>query len=273
MPELFEGECGGFVGRECGVGAEFAIVDDDVGAGTDSDDGDHGVEHGADHAELSAGEYESGAGAEYGADDDEEWCGDPAGAAEDDEEHESEDSEGGDVEVISIAFDEVEHFLDLDGFTGDEGVESGVLCGDSDLLDGVSAGDAGVGGGEELEDDGGGVFVGSDKESLEDIQHRGAAVFVAERGVEEFVEVASAFAIDTGEAGEFCGEGGDILSGGGCEFVVAGFGVFLEELGFVPCDDDEFVAAEVRSSLLELDDIRVLAWEEGFDGLIELEFL
>lgn len=273
VPELLESEFGGLIGSEAVGCAKFSVVHDNMGARADGDDGDHGVEHGADHAELGTDENEECSGADDAADDDEEWSGDPSWAAEDGEEHESEDGEGGGVEGISVTFDEVEHFLNLHGFPGDEGVESGVLGDGADLANGLSAGDTGVSWGAELEDDGCGVLIGSDEESLKDIEHSGAAIFISERRVEEAMEVASAITVDTWEFGEFCGEGGDVLGGSGGEFVVACGGIFLEELWFVPCDDDEFVAAEVGSGLLELEDIGMLSGEEGFDGLIELEFL
>jgi hypothetical protein len=53
------------------------------------------------------------------------------------------------------------------------------------------------------------------------LQHRGAAVAIAEGGVEEFVEVAGAWAVDAGESGEALGELADVGSCGGVEFRVA----------------------------------------------------
>ena len=76
-------------------------------------------------------------------------------------------------------------------------------------------------GGQELEDDRGGLLIGADEQALKDLQHRGAAVAIAEGGVEEFVEVAGAWAVDAGESGEALGELADVGSCGGGEFRVA----------------------------------------------------
>lgn len=126
-------------------------------------------------------------------------------------------------------------------------------------------------GGQELEDDGGGLLIGADEQSLKDLQHCCAAVAIAEGGVQEFVEVAGAWAVDAGESGELLGELADVGCCGGGEFGVATIGVFLQQFGLFPGDDDEFVTSEVSSGLLKLENIGVLRWKEGFDGLIEVE--
>lgn len=81
---------------------------------------------------------------------------------------------------MSVAFDKVEHFLYLDGFACDEGVESGARGDCADTLNGCGASDSGLFGGQELEDDGGGLLIGADEQSLKDLQHRCAAVAIAE---------------------------------------------------------------------------------------------